>query len=86
MSQQKVDRYKQEKANRKKIMKREKMQRTITAVCSSVVCIAVVGWLGYSAYGYFTKQETKDPVQTEVDLSAISDYMSGLSAEATTDE
>lgn len=86
MSQQKVDRYKQEKANRKKIMKREKMQRTITAVCSSIVCIAVVGWLGYSAYGYFAKQETTDPVQTEVDLSAISDYMSGLSTEATTDE
>ena len=27
MSQKKVDRYKEEKANRKKIMKREKMQR-----------------------------------------------------------
>ncbi len=81
MSQEKVDRYKKEKANRKQTMKREKMQRTITAVCSGVVCIAVVGWLGYSAYGYFTKQDTKTPVQTEVDLSALNDYMSGVYAE-----
>ena len=81
MSQEKVDRYKQEKANRKQIMKREKMQRTITAICGGAACIAVAGWLGYSAYGYFTKQDTKDPVQTEVDLSAIYDYMNGLYAE-----
>lgn len=86
MSQEKVDRYKREKANRKQIMKREKMQRTITAVCGSVACIAVIGWLGYSAFGYFTKQETKEPVQTEVDLSAINDYMSGLYAEDTDTE
>lgn len=78
MSQAKVDRYKQEKANRKKIMRREKIKHSIATVCGTVVCIAVIGWVGYSAYGYFRSQDEKTPTQTEVDLSALDDYMSSL--------
>lgn len=81
MSQKKVDQYKKEKANRKQIMKREKIKRRIAAVCSTVVCALVIGWVGYSAFGYFQKEEEKTPTQTEVDLSAISEYMSTLSSE-----
>lgn len=83
MSQKKVDQYKKEKANRKQIMKREKIKRRVVTVCSTVVCAAVIGWVGYSAFGYFHKQEEKAPKQTEVDLTAISDYMSSLSSEDT---
>lgn len=79
MSQAKVDRYKAEKANRKKTMKKEKIKNTIAAACGTVVCIAVIGWVGYSAYGYFhTQNESSTPTQTEVNLDALSDYMSTL--------
>lgn len=83
MSQKKVDQYKKEKANRKQILKREKIKHNVTMVCSTVVCVAVVGWLGYSAYGYFHQQnkDTKTPTQTEVDLTALSEYMSNLYAD-----
>ncbi|MFG6384340.1 MAG: hypothetical protein K1V96_08810 [Lachnospiraceae bacterium] len=83
MSQAKVDRYKEEKANRKKIMKQEKIKRTITTVCSTVVCIAVIGWVGYSAYGYFHTQKEKNPTQTEVNLDALNNYLNGLNTETT---
>lgn len=86
MSQAKVDRYKEEKANRKKIMKKEKIKRTVTAVCSTVVCIAVIGWVGYSAYGYFQSSKEENPTKTEIDLSALSDYMSTLYADDTAEE
>lgn len=79
MSQAKVDRYKAEKANRKKTMKKEKIRNTIAAACGTVVCIAIIGWVGYSAYGYFYNQkDSSTPIQTEVNLDALSDYMSTL--------
>lgn len=79
MSQAKVDRYKEEKANRKKTMKKEKIKSTIAAACGTVVCIAVIGWVGYSAYGYFhTQQKSSTPTQTEVNLNALSDYLNTL--------
>ena len=81
MSQKKVDRYKEEKANRKKIMKREKMKRTALTISSTIVGVAIVGWLGYSAFGYFHKEDKKTPSQTGVDLSALNEYMSGLYTE-----
>ena len=79
MSQAKVDHYKAEKANRKKTMKKEKIKSAITAACGTVVCIAVIGWVGYSAYGYFhTQQKSSTPTQTEVNLNALSDYLNTL--------
>lgn len=86
MSQKKVDRYKEEKANRKKIMKREKMQRKAAALGATVVSAAIVVWLGYSAFGYFSKQEDGAPIQTEVDLSAITEHMNGLYTEDTANQ
>ena len=78
MSQAKVDRYKSEKANRKKTMRKEKFKNTLITVCGTVVSIAVIGWVGYSAYGYFRTQDDTSPVQTEVDFDSISDYMNTL--------
>lgn len=80
MSQKKVDQYKKEKANRKKILKREKMQRRAAAIGATIVSAAIVVWVGYSAFGYFSKQDDSAPIQTEVDLSAITEYMNGLYA------
>ncbi len=81
MSQAKVDRYKEEKANRKKIMRKQKAKNAITAACGTIVCIAVVGWIGYSAYGYFRTQDEKGAqTQTEVNMDALNEYMTTLQA------
>lgn len=83
MSQAKVDRYKAEKANRKKNLKKEKMKRNIAAACGTVVGIAVIGWIGYSAYGYFHSSpnsgSTNTAQTTEIDVNALNDYLSGVS-------
>lgn len=79
MSQAKVDRYKEEKANRKKIMARQKRNHVIAVICGWLVAIAIVGWAGYSAYNIY---ESKKPVETVyANLDAINDYMETLSAE-----
>ena len=49
MSQEKVNRYKEEKANRKKMLRRQKVMNTVRKTVVSVVCVAVLGWIGYSA-------------------------------------
>ena len=51
MSQKKVDAYKAEKANREKIMKREKLILNLEKLAALVVCIVAVCWIGYSVYG-----------------------------------
>ena len=83
MSQEKVNKYKEEKANRKTILKRQKRNRIIARVISSVIGLVIVGWIGYSIYDRaMTNIKTS---QTEVDLAAVNDYISGLT-EADTEE
>ena len=50
MSQEKVDRYKQEKVNRKQIMRKQKLMNNMRKGVLVVVALALIGWLGYSAY------------------------------------
>ena len=50
MSQEKVERYKEEKKNRKKIMAQEKRKRVLSALCGWVIALAFVGWIGVSFY------------------------------------
>ena len=53
MSQEKVDKYKKEKANRKQIMRKERMMGIVRKAVLSVVAIALVGWIAYSAYDIY---------------------------------
>ena len=50
MSQEKIDRYKQEKANRKKNLKKQRTMSLVRKGVLALACVALVGWLGYSAY------------------------------------
>ena len=78
MSQEKVDRYKKEKANRVKIQKKEKR------VLFLEKCAIAVGWIGYSAYNLAMRpdpNEEQEVVTTEMDVTALNDYLAGLSAE-----
>ncbi|MBO5069681.1 MAG: hypothetical protein J6C37_04885 [Roseburia sp.] len=79
MSQAKVDRYKEEKANRKEIMKKEKRNRIIGKICGWAILVALVGWAGVSAVnGYINSR----PIETiYANLDSLNDYMTSLSAE-----
>lgn len=82
MSQQKVDKYKQDKANRQKIMKKEKMMQRIEMTVIALVCVVLIGWVGYSIYDKVTAPEEGVVETVTFDASALQDYISGLTAEA----
>ena len=75
MSQEKVDRYKKEKANRQEIMKKEK-RRLVASSTALIAAIAALGiWFGVSVY------QKSQPVQTEyysTNFTMIDDYLNGL--------
>ena len=79
MSQEKVDRYKKEKANRKKIMKKEKVQYIICRCVVAVLAVALVGWIGYSAFRVY--EDSRRVETAEVDYNAITDYETSLNTE-----
>ena len=79
-----IHQYKEEKANREKIQKREKRIFFLEKLAIGVVVLGMVGWIGYSAYGVLTREdpnEEKTVVTTEMDTTAISDYLKGLEEE-----
>lgn len=82
MSQQKVDRYKKQKNNREKIQRREKWELRLEKFIITVVCIAVVGWIGYSVYDLATREDPdaeQEVVTTEMDVTSLTDYLNSLS-------
>ena len=79
MSQEKVLKYKEEKANRKEIMKKQKIAKIARNSITAVICVAVVGWIGYSAVAYYHENKPREVV--EVDYAAFDEYVKGLSAE-----
>ena len=79
MSQEKVDKYKEQKANRKEIMKKQKRAKLFRNSVTGLVCVAILGWVGYSAVDYY--QSNKPRKSVEVDYAAIDEYTEGLSAE-----
>ena len=76
MSQAKVDAYKNEKANRKETMKKDKRMRIIRALVASCLVIALVAWAGVSLYGNISNQEKSQAIA--VDYEDISDYINTL--------
>ena len=80
MSQAKVDRYKEEKANRKQIMAKEKRQHIAAIICGWVGAIAIVGWAGYSGYRAY---ENSKPMETiYANLDSINTYLNDISTES----
>lgn len=77
MSQAKVDQYKKDKANRQKIIKKQKMMHRVEMVAITLVCVLVVGWIGYSVYDKVSSNQEKETIV--FDAGAIQDYLSGLS-------
>ena len=80
MSQKKVDAYKKEKANRTQILRKEKMILTLEKIAGVLICLAVVGWIGFSVYSKETENTETVTVDTVMDTTALDDYLSGLTA------
>jgi mannitol-specific phosphotransferase system IIBC component len=78
MSQAKVDQYKKEKANRQKIVKREKRMHYLEMTAIAVVCVAFFGWIGYSVYDKVTNSASDTQETVVFDAGAVQDYISGL--------
>ena len=83
MSQKKVDAYKQQKANREKIMKREKNILRVEKLIGAAVGVVAVCWVGFSVYDKVTYTEPEAVVakETVMDTTALDEYISGLSVE-----
>ena len=84
MSQAKVDRYKEEKRNRAKIMAKQKRESFLMKVCGTVLAVAIVGWAGFSMYQTITRPAEENNVTAEtesytVNLDALDDYIGSLS-------
>ncbi|WP_099466499.1 hypothetical protein [Konateibacter massiliensis] len=78
MSQEKVERYKKEKANRKEIMKKEKRKSLAIKAAAAVVGLAIVCWLSYSAYDVIQSNQAEKVVS--VNLDSVTGYLAGVSA------
>lgn len=80
MSQAKVDRYKEEKANRKQNMKKAKVQNFLRKCVVGVVGIILVGWIGFSVARTY---ENSKPAETaEIDYKAVTEFQKNMNSAA----
>ena len=84
MSQEKVNKYKEQKANRKETMKKQKRASLIRNVVAAVVLVATVGWVGYSGVTYIIRHQPRQEVG--VNYTSVADYVESLTAEDTAPE
>lgn len=78
MSQAKVDRYKEQKANRKQIMQKEKREKMLWKIGGGAVGIVLAGWVVFSAVNSFYVPPVKS---YEVNTAALDTYIDSLGAE-----
>ncbi len=81
MSQEKVDRHKEEKRNRAKIIKKEKRNWRMTEGALALVAVVLVAWVGVSAYNMVQSSSEEETTVLEtysVNTTALDNYMSGL--------
>ena len=83
MSQAKVDKYKQEKANRKQTVAKQKVKSMIAKVCASVVGIALAAWIVVS--GVLFVIDNRPVKKFFVKLDAVENYLEALTKDETED-
>ena len=81
MSQKKVDSYKTGKFNRSKTSRKEKLIDKLEILAWIVICVAMVGWIGFSAYAKIETKQESVVTETVMDTSAIDNYVSDLSSD-----
>lgn len=78
MSQAKVDYNKEQKYNRKKLVKKQKIERVIGTIAATLVAVALIGWVGFSMYNKQQSEKAANITKLTLDASALSEYTSGL--------
>ena len=88
MSQEIVNRYKKDKANRQKIMKREKIIRRLEITIAAVVVVGLLIWFGTAVYqnSVAVAEDNADTVTTSLDVSAMDEYLTGLTTSSASAE
>ena len=82
MSQKKVDNYRAGKYGRAKAARKERIIDKLEILAWIAICVAMVGWSGFSAYTKIEAKEASTVTETVMDTSAIDNYVSGLSSDA----
>ena len=80
MSQAKVDRYKEEKRNREKIMKKQKRDWMLIKTGLGVAAAVVIVWAGISVYNGLETETTVERPVYYVDISDMQGYLSDMTA------
>ena len=81
MSQKKVDKYKNGKFARSSAMKKERAEFVLEMAAWILIAVLFVGWIGYSDYAKIEAKQNSIKVDTVMDTSALTDYISGLSSD-----
>ena len=83
MSQEKVDKYKEYKANKQKIWKKEKLMHRLEPGGAALICALFLAWVGFSFYDRAVNSEdaASEIKAVELDTSAMEDYLSTLETE-----
>ena len=82
MSQKKVDNYRAGKYGRAKAARKERIIDKLEILAWIAICVAMVGWIGFSAYTKIEAKEASTVTETVMGTSAIDNYVSGLSSDA----
>lgn len=86
MSQAKVEQYKKDKANRKKIMKREKQKRIIEYSICGILAAFVLVWIGFSIYQKVQPAAAPESAATsDIDFSDLEDALDASGVTSDTD-
>ena len=88
MSQEKVAKYKEQKANRKEILKKQKRQKMIANILVGVICAAIVIGIGYGVVRSVNKK-AEGTSKSTIDISALegfNTYDKAFNFDVTTEE
>ncbi len=84
MSQKKVDKYKEEKANRQHIEKKKKTVRRVQFIVVIAIIAGALVWFGVSVYN--NSKSTESAGVKYIDSKAVVDYMNDPTHDITEDE
>lgn len=76
MSQTKVDNYKEEKANRRRLRRKHRLYNLMRKCLVVFVGVILLGWITYSAYHTYEEKQSRPEV--EIDYSALQNFQSNL--------
>lgn len=88
MSQEKVDRYKKEKANREKIMRRERWITRLEVTAFVVVLAALIGWFSMAVYqnSVAEKKANRTTETTTMNVTDIQNYLTNTNTSSDSDD